>query len=177
MRTPADFKSITTRPKKKTSIFLPRVTSVTSHTESMQPMVFGWAGFMLPLNTRAASQREEKWLLPHKGHWYWVRLSVGDELLFQLWGHWGCCRGLGCVCSGYHSGLGCTQPKVWSTRGWLTVLVDEHPYGDAAGVKTVQEVLDVVVSNGVLLVEGILVLDHPLSHGGNHLVVAVPDGF
>lgn len=62
-------------------------------------------------------------------------------------------------------------------RGLLTVLVDEHPYGDATGVKTVQEVLDVVVSNGVLLVEGIFVLDHPLSHGGNHLIVAVPDGF
>lgn len=32
----------------------PRATSVTSHTESMQPMVLGWAGFMLPLKTRAA---------------------------------------------------------------------------------------------------------------------------
>lgn len=57
------------------------------------------------------------------------------------------------------------------------MLVDEHSYGDAAGVKTVQEVLDVVVSDGVLLAEGVFVLDHTLSHGGNHLVVAVPDCF
>lgn len=64
--------------------------------------------------------------------------------------------------------------SIW---GLLTVLVDEHSYGDAAGVKTVQEVLDVVVGDGVLLAEGVFVLDHTLSHGGNHLVVAVPDGF
>lgn len=57
------------------------------------------------------------------------------------------------------------------------MLVDEHSYGDAAGVKAVQEVLDVVVGNGVLLAEAVLVLDHTLSHGGNHLVVAVSDGF
>lgn len=62
-------------------------------------------------------------------------------------------------------------------RCLLTVLVDKHSYGDAAGVETVQEILDVVVGDGVLLGEGVLVLDHPLSHGGDHLVVAVPDGF
>lgn len=55
------------------------------------------------------------------------------------------------------------------------MLVDEHADGDAAGVKAVQEVLDVVVGRSVLLAEGIFVLDHSLSHGGDHLVVAVPD--
>lgn len=64
--------------------------------------------------------------------------------------------------------------SIWAL---LTVLVDEHSYGDTAGVETVQEVLDVVVGNGVLVAEGVLVLDHALSHGGNHLIVAVPDGF
>lgn len=58
----------------------------------------------------------------------------------------------------------------------LTVLVDEHADGDAAGVEAVQEVLDVVVGDGVLLAVGLFVLDDPLSHGGNHLVVSVPDG-
>lgn len=67
--------------------------------------------------------------------------------------------------------------SVLSIWGSLTVLVDEHSNGHAAGVKTVQEVLDVVVGNSVLLAEGVFVLDHTLSHGGNHLVVAVPDGF
>lgn len=71
----------------------------------------------------------------------------------------------------------CIQRNVLSIWALLTVLVDEHSYGDTAGVETVQEVLDVVVSNGVLVAEGVLVLDHALSHGGNHLVVAVPDGF
>lgn len=56
------------------------------------------------------------------------------------------------------------------------MLVDEHADGDAAGVKAVQEVLDVVVGHSVLLAEGIFVLNHALSHGGDHLVVAVPDG-
>lgn len=58
----------------------------------------------------------------------------------------------------------------------LTVLIDEHADGDAAGVETVQEVLDVVVGDGVLLAEGLFELDDPLSHGGHHLVVPVPDG-
>lgn len=56
------------------------------------------------------------------------------------------------------------------------MLVDEHADGDAAGVKAVQEVLDVVVGHSILLAEGIFVLNHALSHGGDHLVVAVPDG-
>lgn len=57
------------------------------------------------------------------------------------------------------------------------MLVDEHTDGDAAGVKTVQEVLDVVVSDGVLLAISIFILNYSLSHGGNHLIVAVSDGF
>lgn len=57
----------------------------------------------------------------------------------------------------------------------LTVLVDEHADGDAAGVETVQEVLDVVVSNGILLAKDVFVLNYSLSHGGDHLVVPVPD--
>lgn len=56
------------------------------------------------------------------------------------------------------------------------MLVDEHADGDAAGVEAVQEVLDVVVGDGVLLAERVFVLDHSLSHGGNDLIVAVPDG-
>lgn len=55
------------------------------------------------------------------------------------------------------------------------MLVDEHADGDAAGVEAIQEVLDVVVGDGVLLAEGVFVLDHPLGHGGDDLVVAVPD--
>lgn len=55
------------------------------------------------------------------------------------------------------------------------MLVDEHANRDAAGVEAVQEVLDVVVGDGVLLAEGVLVLDHALGHGGDHLVVPVPD--
>lgn len=56
------------------------------------------------------------------------------------------------------------------------MLVDDHADGDAAGVEAVQEVLDVVVGDGVrLLAKGVFVLDDALSHGGNHLVVPVPD--
>ena len=56
------------------------------------------------------------------------------------------------------------------------MLVDEHADGDAAGVEAVQEVLDVVVRNSILLAESIFVLNYSLSHGGDHLVVPVPDG-
>lgn len=55
------------------------------------------------------------------------------------------------------------------------MLVDEHADGDAAGVEAIQEVLDVVVGDGVLLAEGVFVFDHPLGHGGDDLVVSVPD--
>lgn len=57
----------------------------------------------------------------------------------------------------------------------LTVLVDEHAYGDAAGVKAVQEILDIVASDGILLTKGIFVFNDSLSHSGDHLIVPVPD--
>lgn len=56
----------------------------------------------------------------------------------------------------------------------LTVLVDEHADGDAAQVEAVQEVLDVLVGHGVVPVR-LLVLDDPLRHGGDDVVVPVPD--
>lgn len=56
------------------------------------------------------------------------------------------------------------------------MLVDEHADGDAAGIEAVQEVLDVMVSNGILLAKGIFVFNYSLSHGGDHVVVPVPDG-
>ena len=56
------------------------------------------------------------------------------------------------------------------------MLVDEHADGDAAGVEAIQEVLDVVVSDGVVLAKGVFVLDDSLSHGGDDLIMPVPDG-
>lgn len=56
----------------------------------------------------------------------------------------------------------------------LTVLVDEHAERDAVGVKAVQEILDVAADERVKA-ELLLVLDDPLSHGGNYIVVAVAD--
>lgn len=55
------------------------------------------------------------------------------------------------------------------------MLVDEHADGDAAEVEAVQEVLDVLVGDGVVAI-GVLVLQHALSHCGHHVIVAVPDG-
>lgn len=52
------------------------------------------------------------------------------------------------------------------------MLVHEHAYGDAAHVEAVQEVLDVLVGDGVHT-EGVFVLHHPLSHGGHHIVVPI----
>lgn len=54
------------------------------------------------------------------------------------------------------------------------MLVDEHAYGNAAHVEAVQEVLDVLVGDGVHA-EGLLVLHHALRHGGHHVVVPVAD--
>ena len=54
------------------------------------------------------------------------------------------------------------------------MLVDEHAEGDAIGVEAVEEVLDVAADKGVKA-ELLLVLDDSLSHGGNHVVVAVTD--
>ena len=53
------------------------------------------------------------------------------------------------------------------------MLVHEHARGDAAHVEAVQEVLNVLVSHRVHA-ERLLVLHHPLSHGGHHVVVPVP---
>lgn len=54
------------------------------------------------------------------------------------------------------------------------MLVDEHAEGDATGVESIQEVLHVAAD---VRVEPklLLVLDHSLGHGGNHIVVSVPD--
>ena len=60
------------------------------------------------------------------------------------------------------------------TRLVLTVLVDEHAERDAVGVEAVEEVLDVAADEGVKA-KLVLVLDDPLSHGGNHVVVTVTD--
>ncbi len=54
------------------------------------------------------------------------------------------------------------------------MLVHEHASGDAAHVEAVQEVLNVLVGDGVHT-EGLLVLHHPLSHGGHHVVVPITD--
>lgn len=56
----------------------------------------------------------------------------------------------------------------------LTVLVHEHACGDAAHVEAVQEVLDVLVGDGVHA-ERLLELQHTLGHGGYHVVVPVSD--
>ena len=53
------------------------------------------------------------------------------------------------------------------------MLVHEHARGDAAHVEAVQEVLHVLVGHGVHA-ERLLVLHHPLRHGGHHVVVPVP---
>ena len=54
------------------------------------------------------------------------------------------------------------------------MLVHDHACGDAAHVEAIQEVLDVLIGHRVGA-KGILVLHHSLCHGGNHVVVAVPD--
>lgn len=56
----------------------------------------------------------------------------------------------------------------------LTVLVHEHAYGDAAHVEAVQEVLDVLVGDGVHA-KRVLVLHHSLRHSGHHVVVPITD--
>lgn len=54
------------------------------------------------------------------------------------------------------------------------MLVDEHAEGDAVGVEAVEEILDVAADKGVEA-ELLLVFYDPLSHGGNHVIVAVTD--
>lgn len=74
-----------------------------------------------------------------------------------------------------------TRDYSWAWRGLeanaaagLTVLVDEHAERDAVRVKAVEEILDVAADEGVKA-ELLLVLDDPLSHGGNDVVVTVSD--
>lgn len=54
------------------------------------------------------------------------------------------------------------------------MLVDEHAEGDAVCVEAVEEVLHVAADEGVEA-ELLLVLDDPLGHGGNHVVVTITD--
>lgn len=54
------------------------------------------------------------------------------------------------------------------------MLVDEHSDGYSAHVEAVQEVLDILIGDWILA-EGFLVLKNPLSHGGDHIIVPVPD--
>lgn len=52
------------------------------------------------------------------------------------------------------------------------MLVHEHACGDSAHVEAVQEVLNVLVGDGVHA-EGLLKLHHALSHGVHNVVVPV----
>lgn len=54
------------------------------------------------------------------------------------------------------------------------MLVDQHAERDPVGVEAVQEVLNVGAGKRVDA-ELLLVLDHALGHGGNHVIVSVPD--
>ena len=56
----------------------------------------------------------------------------------------------------------------------LTVLVDEHAEGDAIGVEAVQEVLDAAADERVEA-KLLLVLNDPLGHGRDHVVMAITD--
>lgn len=54
------------------------------------------------------------------------------------------------------------------------MLVDQHAERNAVGVKAVEKILDVAADRGVEA-ELLLVFYDSLSHGGNHIVVPVPD--
>lgn len=56
----------------------------------------------------------------------------------------------------------------------LTVLVEQHPDGYPAHVKTIQEILNVLADNWVCAI-GLFVLCKPLSHGGNDIIVPISD--
>lgn len=56
----------------------------------------------------------------------------------------------------------------------LTVLVEQHSDGDSAHVEAIEEILHVLADHRVGAV-GLLVLHHPLSHGGNDVIVSVSD--
>ena len=55
-----------------------------------------------------------------------------------------------------------------------TVLVQQHPDGYPAHVEAIQKILNVLADDRVGAVR-LLVLHDPLSHGGNDIVVAIPD--
>lgn len=55
----------------------------------------------------------------------------------------------------------------------LTMLVDEHTEGDSVGIETIQEVLNVATDEGVKA-KLILVLDYPLGHSRDYIIVPVP---
>ena len=52
------------------------------------------------------------------------------------------------------------------------MLVDKHAEGDSVCVEAVEEVLHIAADEGVKA-KLLLVLDDPLGHGGNHVVVTV----
>ena len=54
------------------------------------------------------------------------------------------------------------------------MLVDEHAKGDSVSIEPIQEVLNVAADKRVKP-KLLLVLNHPLGHGGNHVIVSVPD--
>lgn len=56
----------------------------------------------------------------------------------------------------------------------LTVLVEQHPDGYSAHVETVQKILDVLADDWIRPIR-LLVLHDSLSHGGNHVIVSIPD--
>lgn len=58
--------------------------------------------------------------------------------------------------------------------GQLTVLVEQHPDWYPAHVETIQEILNVLADDRVRAVR-LLVLHDALSHGGDDIVVSVPD--
>lgn len=54
------------------------------------------------------------------------------------------------------------------------MLVDEHAERDTVGVEAVEEILNVGAGKRVEA-EFLLVLDHALGHGGDHVIMSVPD--
>lgn len=54
------------------------------------------------------------------------------------------------------------------------MLVNEHAKRDPIGVKAVQEILNIAADEWVKA-KLLLVLNHPLGHGGNHVIMSVPD--
>lgn len=55
-----------------------------------------------------------------------------------------------------------------------TMLVDEHAERYATGVEAIQEILHIAADERVKT-KLLLVLNHSLGHGGNHVIVSVPD--